>query len=205
MTVTTRRRFLLLVGSGSLGVGGAALLAACSSPAATGPAPTTAPPAAQPTSAPTTAAAAASNGDINLYVGGDVNIRDLWQKQLLPAYQKVKPNVNFTLVFDEHGLSEQTVFDKLAAAKQAGQPSGVDLWEATRLPQAGDAGLMQKVSTKEIPNLSKVPQASFDRYSGFGVPYRASSVILDPSGCADPRGCRRRAAQRCRLHRARPG
>jgi putative spermidine/putrescine transport system substrate-binding protein len=197
MTVTSRRHFLLLVGSTSLG--GAALLAACSSPSATSPAPTTAP-AAQPTSppaaakptsppaaaattapaaAPTTAPAAAQSGDINLYVGGDVNIRDLWQKQLLPAYAKVKPNVKFSLVFDEHALAEQAVFDKLAAAKQAGSVSGVDLWEATgRLAQGGQAGLIQKVTSKEIPNLDKVPKDSLDRFGGFGLPYRASSVIL---------------------------
>jgi putative spermidine/putrescine transport system substrate-binding protein len=203
MTVTNRRRFLLLVGSGSLAVGSAALLAACSSPSATAPAPTNPPAAAaQPTAAPTaakpaapttapaaaattasapaatTAPASTSSGDINLYVGGDVNIRDLWQKQLLPAYQKVKPDVKFTLVFDEHALSEQSVFDKLAAAKQAGAVSGVDLWEASRLPQAGDAGLMQKITSKEVANLDKVPQDSYNRYNGYGLPYRASSVIL---------------------------
>ena len=145
-------------------------------------APTTAPAAAAPTAAPavapTTAPAAVSAGDINLYVGGDVNIRDLWQKQLLPAYKKVKPNVTLTLIFDEHALSEQSVFDKLAAAKQAGAVSGVDLWEASRIPQAGDAGLMQKLSSKEIPNLDKVDQGSLARYGGYGAPYRASSVIL---------------------------
>ena len=69
----------------------------------------------------------------------DVNIRDIWQKRLLTAYKKVKPNVNLTVIFDEHALSEQSVFDKIAAAKQAGATSGVDLWEASRLPQAGEA------------------------------------------------------------------
>src|SRR5438477_5833933 len=136
-------------------------------------------PTPAPAAAPTTAPAAASTGDINLYVGGDVNIRDLWQKQLLPAYKKVKPNINFQLVFDEHALSEQAVFDKLAAAKQANAVSGVDLWEATgRLQQGGSAGLIAKVTSKEIPNLDKVPKDSLDRYGSFGVPYRASSVIL---------------------------
>jgi len=196
MTVTSRRQFLFLAGGGS-----AALLAACTSPSAQAPAPTTAPPAAQPTQAakpaaqptavpvaqpttapaaqPTTAPAAAASGDINLYVGGDVNIRDLWQKQLLPAYQKVKPSVSFTLIFDEHALSEQAVFDKLAAAKQANAVSGVDLWEAGgRLSQGGDAGLIQKVTSKEVPNLDKVPKDTLARFAGFGVPYRASSVVL---------------------------
>lgn len=195
MTVTRRREFLLLACRASVGVGSAALLAACSAPGSPSPAATTAP-AAQPTQAakpaaptaaptpaaaqaPTTAPAAKPTGDINLYVGGDVNIRDLWQKQLLPAYKKVKPDVNFTLVFDEHALSEQAVFDKLAAAKQAGAVSGVDLWEATgRLAQGGAAGLIQKVTSKEIANLDKVPKDSVDRFAGFGVPYRASSVIL---------------------------
>ena len=195
MSVTRRREFLLLACRASLGVGSAALLAACSAPGSPSPSATTAP-AAQPTQAakpaaptaaptpaaaqaPTTAPAAKPTGDINLYVGGDVNIRDLWQKQLLPAYKKVKPDVNFTLVFDEHALSEQAVFDKLAAAKQAGAVSGVDLWEATgRLAQGGAAGLIQKVTSKEIANLDKVPKDSVDRFAGFGVPYRASSVIL---------------------------
>src|SRR5438105_8017811 len=206
--LTSRRRFLILAGQGSLAVGTTALLAACGSPSSTAPAATLAPaPAAQPTNAqaakpqpaptsapatavpaaaptappaaaPTTAPAAVTTGDINLYVGGDVNIRDLWQNQLLPAYKKVKPNVNLTLIFDEHALSEQSVFDKLAAAKQAGAVSGVDLWEATRLPQAGDAGLIQKLSSKEIPNIDKVPKGTFDQFGGYGLPYRASSVIL---------------------------
>ena len=195
-----RREFLLLAGRVSLGASSAALLAACSSPTGQAPAPTAAPAgqapaatAAQPTQAagkpaaptaaaaqaPTTAPAANPTGDINLYVGGDVNIRDLWQKQLLPAYKKVKPDVNFTLVFDEHALSEQAVFDKLAAAKQAGAVSGVDLWEAGgRLAQGGAVGLIQKVTSKEVPNLDKVPKDSVDRFGSFGVPYRASSVIL---------------------------
>src|SRR5438270_3145153 len=195
MTVTRRREFRRLARRASVAVGSAALLAACSAPGSPSPAATTAP-AAQPTQAakpaaptaaptpaaaqaPTTAPAAKPTGDINLYVGGDVNIRDLWQKQLLPAYKKVKPDVNFTLVFDEHALSEQAVFDKLAAAKQAGAVSGVDLWEATgRLAQGGDAGLIQKLSSKDIPNLDKVSKDSLDRYASFGVPYRASSVIL---------------------------
>jgi putative spermidine/putrescine transport system substrate-binding protein len=200
-TFTSRRRFLLLAGQGSFAVGTLALLAACGSPTATAPPPTSAPAAPQPTAAPvakpaaptaapaaaatavpaaapTTAPAAVAAGDINLYVGGDVNIRDLWQKQLLPAYKKVKPNVNLTLIFDEHALGEQAVFDKLAAAKQAGASSGVDLWEASRLPQAGEAGLIQKVTAKEIANLDKVPKDTLDRFGGYGVPYRASSVIL---------------------------
>jgi len=34
------------------------------------------------------------------------------------------------------------------------------------------------VTSKEVPNLDKVPKDSLDRFGSFGVPYRASSVIL---------------------------
>jgi putative spermidine/putrescine transport system substrate-binding protein len=168
-TRTTRRQFLVFAGAGTLAAG-TTLLVACS-PSGSAP---------SPAAAPTTAAAAPTqSGDINLYVGADVNIRDLWQKQLLTAYKKVKPNVTFTVVFDEHSLGEQAVFDKLAAAKQAGAVSGIDLWEAGgRLRQGGDVGLIQKVTATEIPNLAKVPKDNLDRYAGFGTPYRGSSVIL---------------------------
>jgi putative spermidine/putrescine transport system substrate-binding protein len=177
-----RRHLLRLVGAGALAASATALLAACSSPSST-PAATAQPagPTAAPTAAaaaPTTAAGTSGNTSVNLYVGGDVNIRDMWQKQLLPAYAKVQPNVNFQLVFDEHALSDQSVMDKLAGAKQAGTPSGIDLWESARVAQAGAAGLMQKVTTSEIANLANVPQNSYDAFGGYGVPYRASSVIL---------------------------
>jgi putative spermidine/putrescine transport system substrate-binding protein len=144
-----------------------------------------APPAAAPTSAPaaavaaspTTAPAAVAAGDINLYVGGDVNIRDLWQKQLLPAYKKVKPNVNFTLVFDEHALSEQAVFDKLAAAKQANVPSGVDLW--SRWPPG--PGWRRRSDSEGHRERNRQPRQGAEgqpRPPAPGVPCRASSVIL---------------------------
>ncbi len=195
VSLTTRRAFIVCTIRGSLALGATALLSACGAGTGT-PAPTTPPaaagatPAAAPTTtgAPTAAAPAAAattgpatvaTGDINLYVGGDVNIRDLWSKELLPAYKKVKPDVSFNMIFDEHALAEQAVFDRLAAAKQAGKPSGVDLWEATgRLQIGGEAGLIQKLSTKEIPNLDKVPKDAFDRFGGYGAPYRASSVVL---------------------------
>jgi putative spermidine/putrescine transport system substrate-binding protein len=198
---TTRRQLIARVAQGGLVLGGVALLAACgqaggsgasgagssatpaaSTPAAAGaanptPAPTSAPAGqANPTTAP---AQAGAGGELTLYLGGDVNIRDLWTNVLAPAYRQVQPATSINVVFDEHALGEQAVFDKLAAAKQANTPSGVDLWEATgRLQIGGEAGIIQKVSTAEIPNLDKVPADTFNRYGGYGTPYRASSVVL---------------------------
>ena len=115
---------------------------------------------------------------INFYTGGDVNVHDLWANDILPAYKKVAPNVNVNLVFSEHNGSDQLVFDKIAAAKQAGKVSGVDIWETGRVLQAGEAGLAMKVSATDIANLSRVSPDVLAQAGGYGVPYRGSSVVI---------------------------
>ncbi len=201
----SRRRFLL----GAAGAAGAAILTACGGSSATNtppvaptaaksattsaPAGTTAPaaattaPAATPaattgTSATTVPSVAASTGGpvkLAFYLGGDVNIQDLWTKNLLPMYKKVQPNVSFDFVFSEHGIGDQGTFDRIAAAKQANKPSGVDIWETGALLRpGGEAGIIQKLSEAEIANLAKVSKDAIGQVGGFGVPYRASSVVL---------------------------
>lgn len=193
----SRRRFLL----GAAGSAATAILAACGGGGATNtapPAPTaakgttasapaaTTPPATPAATAGTSAttapsAAASTGGPVKLafYVGGDVNIQDLWTKDLLPMYKKVQPNVSFDFVFSEHGTGDQGTFDRIAAAKQANKPSGVDIWETGNLlRQGGDAGIVQKISDAEIANLAKVSKDVFGQMGGYGVPYRASSVVL---------------------------
>jgi putative spermidine/putrescine transport system substrate-binding protein len=174
--------------------GGAVIVAACSSspaasptaapaaPAAAPAAPTaTSAPAAAPTPTAAAAAAPASSGAVTLnhYLSGDVNIRDLWTKSLIPAYQKVNAGVTINMVFDEHGSADATTFDRVAAAKSAGKVSGVDTWETGGfLQQGGTAGLIVKLTAQQIPNLSKVPVNVLGQYSSYGVPYRGSSVVL---------------------------
>lgn len=188
----SRRRFLL----GAAGAAGAAILTACGGSSATNTppvAPTAAKGAATSAPAATVAAttgtsattapsvAASTGGPVKLafYLGGDVNIQDLWTKNLLPMYKKVQPNVSFDFVFSEHGLGDQGTFDRIAAAKQANKPSGVDIWETGNLLRpGGDAGIIQKLSPAEIANLAKVSMDAIGQIGGYGVPYRASSVVL---------------------------
>lgn len=159
----------------------AAQSAAPTATTAAAPAAPTAAPAAAAT--PTTAAAAApaSAGPVTIsfYSGGDTNVHDLWANDLFPAYKKVKPDVTMNLVFAEHGTGDQTTFDRIAAARKAGKPSGVDIWETGDLLQTGgQSGLIDKLSPTTVPNLSKVPQNVIDQMGGFGLPYRGSSVVL---------------------------
>lgn len=157
-----------------------ATTAASSSAAGTTPTAAAAAAGATPTTAPV-AQGASTGGAITLnhYLSGDVNIRDLWTKSLIPAYQKVNPNVTINMVFDEHGSADATTFDRIAAAKKAGKVSGVDTWETGGyLQQGGDTGLIVKLSTELVPNLAKVPANVLGQYNSFGVPYRGSSVVL---------------------------
>jgi len=191
----SRRRFLL----GAAGAAGAAILTACGGSSATNtppvaptaaksvatsvPAGTTVPAAATTGTSATTApsVAASTGGPVKLafYLGGDVNIQDLWTKNLLPMYKKVAPNVSFDFVFSEHGIGDQGTFDRIAAAKQANKPSGVDIWETGALLRpGGEAGIIQKLSPAEIANLAKVSPDAIGQIGGYGVPYRASSVVL---------------------------
>ncbi len=115
---------------------------------------------------------------INFYTGGDVNVHDLWANDVLPAYKKVCSNVTVNLVFSEHNANDQLTFDKIAAAKQAGKVSGVDVWETSRILQAGEAGMLVKLSKSDIPNISRVSPDVMARDNYYGVPYRGSSVII---------------------------
>ena len=188
----SRRRFLL----GTAGAAGAAILSACGGSGATNTppvaptaakgaatnAPATTPAATTGTSATTAPSVAASAGGpvkLAFFLGGDVNIQDLWTKELFPLYKKVQPNVSFDFVFSEHGIGDQGTFDRIAAAKQANKPSGVDIWETgSLLRPGGEAGVIQKLSATEIPNLAKVSADVLGQMGGYGAPYRASSVVL---------------------------
>ncbi len=115
---------------------------------------------------------------ISFYSGGDTNVHDLWANDLFPLYKKANAGIDFNLVFSEHGTGDSTTLDRIAAAKKAGKPSEVDVWETGLLQQGGEGGLIQKLSTETIPNLAKVPKDVVDQMAGYGVPYRGSSVVL---------------------------
>lgn len=133
-----------------------------------------------PSQGAATSAACGTSGPVtfNFYSGGDVNVHDLWANDILPQYKKVCPNVSIDLVFSEHNANDQLTFDKIAAAKQAGKVSGVDLWETALILQAGQAGLLQKLSPAEIPNISKISPAVMERDDYYGLAYRGSSVVI---------------------------
>jgi len=115
---------------------------------------------------------------LNFFSGGDVNVQELWANNLIPMYKKVAPNITINLIWSEHSAADQATFDRMAAAKKAGKISGIDLWESGMVQQAGEAGLMAKIGTNEVPNLSKVPPTILEQVGNYALPYRGSSVVL---------------------------
>jgi putative spermidine/putrescine transport system substrate-binding protein len=114
---------------------------------------------------------------LSFYSSGDVNVKSLWENNLIPMYTKQNPNVKINLIFSQAGAGNQATIDRLAAAKKAGQSSGIDIIEGP-VADAGDAGLLVKLDSKKIFRLTRVEENVFARLKGFGMPYRGSSVVL---------------------------
>ncbi len=114
---------------------------------------------------------------LSFYSSGDVNVKSLWENNLIPMYEKANPGVKITLTFSQAGAGNQATIDRMAAAKKTGQPSGVDIIEGP-VGDAGDAGLLTKLDSKKIFRLTRVEENVFARLKGFGMPYRGSSVVL---------------------------
>ncbi|HET6872213.1 MAG TPA: extracellular solute-binding protein [Sporolactobacillaceae bacterium] len=118
---------------------------------------------------------------ITFYSGGDTNVQDLWQKDLIPKFEKQNPNIKVRLVFLQHGNGSSTILQKLEAAKKSHQKSvDVDLWEggSSDITQGEKDGLWTKVNQTDIPNLSKIDPKNMKLVDDLAIPYRASSVVL---------------------------
>ncbi|MDX2004215.1 MAG: extracellular solute-binding protein [Meiothermus sp.] len=113
---------------------------------------------------------------LNFYSSGDVNVRDLWEKSLIPMFERQNPNIKINLVFSASSAAGATV-DRMAAAVKANRPSGVDLLEGPVL-DAADAGLLEKLDVRKVPRLFLVETNALERLKYFGLPYRGSSVVL---------------------------
>ena len=118
---------------------------------------------------------------INFYSGGDTNVQDLWQKDIIPKFEAENPNIKVHLVFSQHGNGSGAIFQKLEAAKKSQQKSvDVDVWEggSSDITQGAQDGIWEKLSQTDIPNLSKIDSKNLSLVNNLAIPYRASSVVL---------------------------
>lgn len=138
--------------------------------------------------APTTAASAGAEatsqsvtdakGTVTVFISGDTNVQSLWDDALIPAFEKANPGATVKTTLDLHGEHDAQTLAKLSSATKAGDDPGYDLVDGGFIQAAGTAGLLAKVSSSSISNLATVPTSTVKAGGGWGIPYRASSVLL---------------------------
>lgn len=126
--------------------------------------------------------------DLTVFISGDTNVQDLWEKSLIPAFEKQHPTIHVSTSIDLHGEHDAQTQANLATAVKAGKRVAYDLVDAGFVSTAGKAGLLTKVSATSIPNLANVPEATKQQGGTSAIPYRASSVLLayDSKKVTDP-------------------
>lgn len=113
---------------------------------------------------------------INVYIDGDTNIQDLWEKTLIPGFEAANPGTKVALQFDLHGENTSQVLAKLAAATQQKKDPGIDMLESLS-SAAGQAGLLADPKAA-VPNISAIDPKVVAAAGTNSIPYRASSVLL---------------------------
>ncbi|MFE6996903.1 extracellular solute-binding protein [Microbacterium sp. NPDC057659] len=115
---------------------------------------------------------------VTVFVSGDTNVQDLWQKGLVPAFEKANPGYKVKVDFDLHGQHDQQTVAKVTAATVQKRDPGIDLIDGGFVAQLAEGDLLQSVGEKEVPNLKTVPDGIMKAAVKDTVPYRASSVLL---------------------------
>lgn len=115
---------------------------------------------------------------LTVFLSADTNIQDLWQKTLIPAFEKANPGYTVSVDFDLHGLHDQQTVAKLTAATIQKKDPGYDLVDAGFVSQVAASGLLEKVSSSTVPGLKDVPKDLVTAGGNGGIPYRGSSVVL---------------------------
>ncbi|MGJ6980350.1 extracellular solute-binding protein [Aestuariimicrobium soli] len=119
-----------------------------------------------------------SGTNLTVFLSGDTNMQELWEKALIPAFVKANPGYSVKVQLDLHGEHDAQTQAKLTAAQSQGKDSGIDLVDAGFVTGLAEAGVMEKVSTANVPNLAGVPENVVAAGKGGGIPYRGSSVLL---------------------------
>ena len=115
---------------------------------------------------------------VTVFLSADTNVQDLWQKTLIPAFEKANPDYTVGVDFDLHGQHDQQTVAKLTAASAQNKDPGYDLVDAGFVAQIAASGLLTPVNTSNLPALSSVPPSIVKAGGNGGIPYRGSSVLL---------------------------
>lgn len=115
---------------------------------------------------------------VTVFISADTNVQDLWQKGLIPAFEKANPGYTVKVDFDLHGQHDQQTVAKLTAATVQNRDPGFDVADSGFVAQLSASGLLASTTQKQLPNLKTVPDGIMATAKKDAIPYRASSVLL---------------------------
>lgn len=124
-----------------------------------------------------TQSASAASTTIRLYIAADTNVKDLWEKSLLPEFNKAYPDYKVDVIYDRNGQNDAQTLAKVIASKVTRKDPGMDVIDGGITVQLGSAGMLWRGTTGLLPNLANVPRVLVKNGKG-GIPYRASTVLL---------------------------
>lgn len=127
-------------------------------------------------------------GTLPIYLSSDVNIENLYDHVLIPAFEKKYPQVKVKLIWSSHGEEDATTFARLTAAVHGGHYPGIGLYDAGFVTEAATLGLLQPVTKSEVPRMSEIPSRDFKPVDSNALPYRGSEVLIgyDSAKVKDP-------------------
>ncbi|MDQ4504166.1 extracellular solute-binding protein [Sinomonas sp. ASV322] len=138
----------------------------------------------------TTAANAGDTGakTVKVFISGDTNIQNLWEKDLGPAFEKANPGYKVQVTIDLHGEHDAQTLAKLSSSIEQKKAPDFDLVDGGFVAKASAANLLAAVDATKISALGSVPADVVKAGGTGGIPYRGSSVLLayDTKAVATP-------------------
>ncbi|GAP54143.1 conserved hypothetical protein [Arthrobacter sp. Hiyo6] len=124
------------------------------------------------------AAGASADKTITVLISGDTNVQSLWEKSLVPAFEKANPGYSVKVTLDLHGEHDAQTLAKLTSATEQKEEPDFDLVDGGFVSKASAANLLTPVTTDTVPALKDVPQEVIQAGGTGGIPYRGSAVLL---------------------------
>ncbi|GAB2566777.1 extracellular solute-binding protein [Gracilibacillus alcaliphilus] len=118
--------------------------------------------------------------EISLYSSGSKNVEEFWE-EVIPMFEEEHDHIEVEFVFVPSGTGGQSTMDRILAANESGNDSGVDIYEGSLediLRGKEDGDIFYPLTSNNIENLSNVQESNLAGANDLAVPYRASSVVL---------------------------
>ncbi|GAB3269063.1 extracellular solute-binding protein [Sinomonas notoginsengisoli] len=115
---------------------------------------------------------------VKVFISGDTNIQNLWEKDLAPSFEKANPGYKVQVQIDLHGEHDSQTLAKLTSSVEQKKDADFDLVDGGFVPKASGANLLEKVDTNSIAALADIPGDVVKAGGQGGIPYRGSSVLL---------------------------